>query len=84
MDELDQKLMQAAVDAFLTLVPALAEEIERNLPRGATSAEVDNARRTKGWVELCQSARRIGVDPLEYAKQIVALQRQEQRTRQVN
>ncbi|RUI15300.1 hypothetical protein [Pseudomonas aeruginosa] len=76
MDKNDQKLMEAAVEAFLILVPALAEEIELNLPRGATAAELDNFRRTKAWLELCQVARRAGLEPIEYAKQIVSVRRQ--------
>jgi hypothetical protein len=40
VEDRDQKLMEAAVDAFLFFVPALAEEIECSLPQGASSEEL--------------------------------------------
>lgn len=84
MEDCDLELMEAAVTAFLCLVPALAEQIEQSVPAGSTRAERNLHRQQKGWAELCHSAHRTGVDPMEYARQVVAVHRQDQRTRNLN
>lgn len=84
MEDYDKDLMDAAVAAFLCLVPALAEEIELGVPNGSTRAERDLHRQQKGWAELCQSARRAGIEPMEYAKHVVILHRSDQRRRVLN
>ncbi len=81
MSEDNSQLMEAAVAAFLSLVPALAEEIERSVPIGATAAERLLHRRQKGWAELCHSAQRTGIDPLEFARQVVRLGEEDRRMR---
>ncbi|MBG6290058.1 hypothetical protein I5I61_21595 [Pseudomonas nitroreducens] len=84
MEDRDKEFMKAAVTAFLCLVPALAEEIEQGVPAGSTRAERDLHRQQKGWAELCQSARRAGIEPMEYARQVVILHRSDQRKRVLN
>lgn len=80
----DKELMEAAVSAFLYLVPALAEEIDRRIPVGSTAAEQRLHRQQKGWAELCHSANRSGIDPIEFARQVVAMHEQTSRTRSLN
>lgn len=84
MEDRDLELMEAAVTAFLCLVPALAEQIEQSVPVGSTRAERNLHRQQKGWAELCHSARRTGVDPMEFARQVILMHRQDQRTRSLN
>lgn len=84
MEERDKETMEAAVTAFLCLVPALAEEIEQSVPAGSTRTERNLYRQQKGWAELCHSARRTGIDPMEYARQIILLHRHDQRRRVLN
>ncbi|MFV3330990.1 hypothetical protein ACNFIA_08670 [Pseudomonas sp. NY15437] len=84
MNDSDKELKEAAVAAFLLLVPALAQEIERTIPLGSTPAERHLHRQRKGWAELCESAQRTDIDPLEFARQVVVLYQQERRRSRLN
>lgn len=77
MEKRDVELMSTAVAAFLSLVPSLAEEIERSTPASASESERALYRKRKGWTELCFSARRVGMEPYEYAKQIIEVRNED-------
>ncbi|MDA8486502.1 hypothetical protein NNO07_25835 [Pseudomonas resinovorans] len=79
MDADDKALIEAAVPALLSLVPALTGVIARGIPIGSTLAEIELYRYQRVWAEICQLAERAGLPPVEVAKQIVLIHQNEQR-----
>lgn len=73
----DADLIDAAVAAFLLLVPALAEEIERSIPPDTSGVNRQYLRRQKGWAELCLAAQQRCIEPADFARQVLKLKAEE-------
>ncbi|HGN1512498.1 MULTISPECIES: hypothetical protein [Pseudomonas] len=71
MEKYDADLIAAAAIAFVSLVPALAEEIAHTIPDEATEPERLEYFRQKGWAELCLVAKHLNLEPLEFAHQVL-------------
>lgn len=69
----DKELMEEAAVVFLSLVPSLAEEIERSLPATSTHVEKDHLRKLKACAEMHLAASRSGVSLTVYARQLITL-----------
>ncbi|WP_448678994.1 hypothetical protein [Pseudomonas nicosulfuronedens] len=82
MNEQLNEIVKEASSAFLYFVPSLKDEIDHRIPCGTPPEERRLLRQEKGWAELCFSAHRVGVDPVEFAKQIVMLRELERRQTQ--
>lgn len=80
MEKYDPDLIAAAATAFVSLVPSLAEEIALSIPGEATEPERLVYLQQKGWVELCLAARRLNLDPLEFAQQVLEVHHQQAST----
>lgn len=76
MNRSEVELIKGAATAFVALVPSLAEEIERSIAPHATEAERQAFVQQKGWADLCLAAKRLNVDPLEFARQVLKVQQQ--------
>ncbi|WP_448682578.1 hypothetical protein [Pseudomonas nicosulfuronedens] len=79
MNEQQNELLKEAASAFLYFVPALKGEIDNRIPGGSTPEERRELRERQGWTELCFSAHRVGIEPMEFAKQVVLLRELERR-----
>lgn len=73
----DPDLIAAAAAAFVSLVPSLAEEIARSIPDNATEPERVAYFQQKGWAELCLAAKRLNLDPSEFAQQVLEVHQQQ-------
>ncbi len=79
MNKLPDELLNEAAEAFLYFVPSLRDEIESRIPEGTSLEERRSIREKKGWAELCSSAQRAGIEPVDFAKHIVQLRKLELR-----
>ncbi|WP_448681350.1 hypothetical protein [Pseudomonas nicosulfuronedens] len=79
MNQQQNEFLTEAASAFLYFVPALKDEIDSRIPGGSTPEERRLLRQKKGWAELCFSAHRVGIEPMEFAKQVVLLRELERR-----
>lgn len=79
MDDRETDSLEETTDAFLALLPALADVIERSIPSAAALAEVKLHRQQKAWVELCHLADQVSLSPFTIARLIVLIYRSEQR-----
>lgn len=77
MEKYDPDLIAAAATAFVSLVPSLVEEIARSIPDEATEPERLAHLQQKGWAELCLAAKRLNLEPLEFAQQVLEVHQQQ-------
>lgn len=77
VEKYNADLIAAAATAFVSLVPSLAEEIVRSMPGEATEPERLAYVQQKGWAELCLAAKRVNLEPLEFAQQVLQVHRQQ-------
>ncbi|WP_152227514.1 hypothetical protein [Pseudomonas sp. SCB32] len=79
VDDRETDSLEETTDAFLALLPALADVIERSIPLAAAIAEVQLHRQQKAWTELCHMADQVGLSPFIAARLVVLIYRSEQR-----
>ncbi|MDU4255958.1 MULTISPECIES: hypothetical protein [Pseudomonas] len=73
MIQLSDDFVEKAASAFLYFVPSLADEINLGMPEGTPANRQKAYKLQKGWAELCISAHRAGLEPVEFAKQVIVL-----------
>lgn len=77
VEKYDPELIAAAAAAFVSLVPSLAEEIARSIPDNATEPDRAAHFQQKGWAELCLAAKRLNLEPLKFAQQVLEVHQQQ-------
>lgn len=77
MEETDLETIELATLAFLELTPSLREQIKLLIPAAMSREEAGAFFRHKAWSELSHAATRAGIQPMEYAKQVIELYRRD-------
>lgn len=77
MEEIDLETIELASLAFLELTPSLRKQIKPLIPASMPREEASAFLRHKAWSELSHAATRAGIQPMEYAKQVIELYRRD-------
>lgn len=73
----EREMIELATLAFLELTPSLREQIRLLIPASMSREEAGSFFRHKAWSELCHAAKQAGIQPMDYASQVIELYRRD-------